>query len=944
MFHASLVRQLALSAAFLFPAAGASAGTVSEVINWGSIPIHAALTPDGRIMTFGSTPQDGQGGFDYVLWDPAKGTGAEARIQLPNGVNFNSFCVGGVIDPATGRLVLAGGAGNASDAAIYDYNSTRMVTSPSMAYPRYYGTLTTLPDGRILVDGGSPAYGNQTNSSPIAEIYNPGTGRWTTLPGTAGSPQKRGDQIATGNPFWYPHEYPIGNSRVFSLAGRYSYILNYAGSGSFSDVTTTTRSNWGSSSTSVMFRPGLLMQIGGGTPGNNLDENPGSNLATIYDLRPKIADLSKPITATDMTMRQRRHFSAATVLANGEVVVTGGAEGNNTLLNVANRIEIYNPDTKQWRLDAALARPRLYHSMALLMKDGRVLTGGGGAPGPIAGHDIEIYTPDYLLDSKGKPAVRPSIIDGPRAALSLGQTFRITADTPIKRVTIVKSGVATHSHNTDQRFFEAQFAGNGNSADVVFPNDAVNATPGLYMVFAFDGDGVPSVGKFVRLKSPIADTGYNIPNDMPTPKTPTGTPVPASGWAFCANENDQCPVSGTQTVRYGANGTYVTRTVTDGTRCDNNTFGDPVPGVVKSCEIAANSYGKFTTASGENAGGNIGGGQTGGGQTGGGQTGNGQDGGTSSAPKLTIGAETKFEASSWPGYLIRHTNYLGYISQIGDNSSDGDKLDSTFLVRAGLSNDTCYSLESKNYPGFFLRHENFRIKLAKNDGSQVFKTTATFCARTGLNGDGSAISFESADWPGYFIRHQNFALSIVKDDGSNIAKGDSSFKASTVGNVSDTGSSSGTAGTLTIASETAFQPATWPGYLIRHANFQGYISQIGANSSALDKADSTFTVRPGLTNSACYSLESKNYPGYYLHHNNFRIRLDKLENTQGFMLSATFCARPALNGQAGALSLESIDYPGYFIRHQNFALSIMKDDGSNNAKTDTSFTTVKPYN
>ncbi|SIQ86459.1 Galactose oxidase, central domain [Rhizobium sp. RU20A] len=829
------IRPFVASAALLLPLAGvAQAGTVSEVINWGSIPIHAALTPDGRIMTFGSTPQDGQGGFDYVLWDPAKGNGPESRIQLPNGVNFNSFCVGGVIDPATGRLILAGGAGKASDAAVYDYASTRMTTSPALKYPRYYGTLTTLPDGRVLVDGGSPAYGNQTNSSPIAEIYNPVSGSWTTLPGTAGSPQRQGDIVATGNPFWYPHEYPIGNNSVFALAGKYSYILNYSGNGSFSDVATTTRNNWGASSTSVMFRPGLLMQLGGGTPGNDLDNNPGSNLATTYDLRAKNRDFSRPITATDTTMRLKRHFATATVLANGEVAVTGGSEGNNTLLNVANRIEIYNPDTNQWRLDAALTRPRLYHSMALLLKDGRVLTGGGGAPGPVAGHDIEIFTPDYLLDSSGKPAVRPSITDGPRAALALGQTFRITADTPITRVTIVKSGVATHSYNTDQRFFEAQFSASGNNADVIFPNDAINATPGLYMVFAFNADGVPSVGKLVRLKSPTGDTGFAVPNDMPTPKTPTGTPVPASGWAFCGNENDKCPVNGTQQVRYGANGTYVTRTVTDIVTCNNGTFGDPLPGVVKRCEIQANTYGKFTTA-GSGSAGEGSGGSTGTGnssavgtdwtfcanenqqcQVNGTQTVRyGANGtfvtrsvtnsvacnnatfgdpvygvvkrcevaasATSNTPvgALTIGSVTAFEPVTWQGYLIRHANFLGYMSKIGQGSSAVDKADSTFTVRAGLSNNACYSLESKNYPGYYLRHENFRIKLAKNDNSQTFRTTATFCARPALSGQGGAVSLESVDWPGYFIRHQNFALSIMKDDGSTYAKTDTSFKTMT---------------------------------------------------------------------------------------------------------------------------------------------------------------------
>lgn len=584
----------------LLPCA-AVAGTVSDVVPWNSIPVHAALTPDGRIMTFGATPQNGQGGYDYVLWDPSKGTGADSRLQLPNGVDFNSFCVGGILDPATGKLILAGGAGDLSSAASasrgagYDYTTTKLGTSQSLRYPRYYASLTTLPDGRLLINGGSPPYGNQTNASAEAEIFTSGLG-WSVLTGTAGSPQKVGDQFATGNPFWYPHQFPIGNNELFVVAGKYSYRLSYAGQGSYRDVKSITRGNWGASSTAVMYRPGIFMQIGGGTPGNNMDGNPGSNVATVYDLRAAIANPSQGVGSRDTTMRLKRHFANATVLANGEVLVSGGAEGNNTLVNVANRVEIYNPDTDQWRLDAAIQRPRLYHSVALLLKDGRVLSGGGGVPGPINGNDIEIYTPDYLLDKNGQPAKRPSIIDGPRSALSLGQTFRITADKPIKRVTILKTGVATHSYNTDQRFFEAAFAANGNSADVIFPNDAVNATPGVYMVFAFDADGVPSVGKLLRLKSPTGDTGYALPNDMPTSSAPVGTARPASGWAFCAHEGEICPVEGSQQVRYGANGTYKTLTVTNQATCSNEAFGgDPLPGVVKTCEILASSYGKLTT-------------------------------------------------------------------------------------------------------------------------------------------------------------------------------------------------------------------------------------------------------------------------------------------------------------------------------------------------------------
>jgi hypothetical protein len=62
-----------------------------------------------------------------------------------------------------------------------------------------------------------------------------------------------------------------------------------------------------------------------------------------------------------------------------------------------------------------------------------------------------------------------------------------------------------------------------------------------------------------------------------------------SNWTFCATEGGTCSFSGTQQVRYGANGSYVYKTLTDGTPCTNAVFGDPVYGVVKQCDYTAST-------------------------------------------------------------------------------------------------------------------------------------------------------------------------------------------------------------------------------------------------------------------------------------------------------------------------------------------------------------------
>jgi len=64
----------------------------------------------------------------------------------------------------------------------------------------------------------------------------------------------------------------------------------------------------------------------------------------------------------------------------------------------------------------------------------------------------------------------------------------------------------------------------------------------------------------------------------------TTTPPPATTtWTACASEGGTCNISGTHQVRYGANGVYVTKTVTGPVACTNAVFGDPIGGVVKAC-------------------------------------------------------------------------------------------------------------------------------------------------------------------------------------------------------------------------------------------------------------------------------------------------------------------------------------------------------------------------
>ncbi|RZI44731.1 hypothetical protein EGT07_04800 [Herbaspirillum sp. HC18] len=79
------------------------------------------------------------------------------------------------------------------------------------------------------------------------------------------------------------------------------------------------------------------------------------------------------------------------------------------------------------------------------------------------------------------------------------------------------------------------------------------------------------------------ETTTPTPTPEPTP-APTPSPTPAPTWIKCADEQQTCSFSGTHQVRYGLNGTWVTRTATGSIGCNNNVFGDPLYGVPKICE------------------------------------------------------------------------------------------------------------------------------------------------------------------------------------------------------------------------------------------------------------------------------------------------------------------------------------------------------------------------
>ncbi len=121
------------------------------------------------------------------------------------------------------------------------------------------------------------------------------------------------------------------------------------------------------------------------------------------------------------------------------------------------------------------------------------------------------------------------------------------------------------------------------------------------------------------------------------------------------------------------------------------------------------------------------------------------DNGVDPLPEFPPQVISRFKAMGFTNAYLRHTDF-----QLRVDFSPIPVADSEFVVEPGLADPTAVSLESVNFPGFFIRHHNNLIMLVANDGTEDYKGAATWWIRPGI-ADPSAISFEAYDQPGSYI-------------------------------------------------------------------------------------------------------------------------------------------------------------------------------------------------
>jgi hypothetical protein len=467
------------------------------------LPMHASLLRTGKIFYFcgsGNEPARVSTPYKSVILDIGTGTFSDVTVagQQPpnnlvpldaNGIPIDIFCAGHSF-LADGRLVIASGTiqydpfYGTRTAFLLDPITGQLIRVGDLNFGRWYPTLVTLGDGRVFAASGFDVTGSLVVQP---EIYNSSTSTWTNF-STATSPFGL-----------YAHLFLMDNGNLF-----------YSGGNAFGDYGVTPR---------ILTLPSQFNQTIVETPVPGLQTSASTNQAASVLLPPaqdqkvmivgggasmgaatkrvNIVDLkaaNPAYVAAPSTTYARMHLSAV-ILPDRTVLVCNGSTMEEVTANSMLPSEIYNPATNTWTVSASQPVPRVYHSAALLLPDGRVLASGGN---PNRGDDelrLEIYTPTYYSQS------RPVITSAPQA-VAYGGT--ITIQTPqagsIKWVNLIRPMATTHSCDTEQRLVDVPFTTQTSSLTATVTTNRNLAPPGWYMLSIVNTSNVPSVATWIQLQ------------------------------------------------------------------------------------------------------------------------------------------------------------------------------------------------------------------------------------------------------------------------------------------------------------------------------------------------------------------------------------------------------------------------------------------------------------
>jgi len=563
--HAA-ARRLAGRSRALRRAAGArrrllAEGPPAEVGKWSApfdIPvfaINAALLPTGKLLIWGYpkhelTPENNTAEAWLVNPDnPADRKQVNPPLwQDPAGPRkpANIWC-SGLSFLADGRLLVTGGnlaypksvdgpvAGDALGwkglNKIYTFNpwNETWTEQPDMSDGRWYPTQVLQPDGRTIIVDGYDASGANTHNMTI-DVFTPSAdpdGR-----GSVVSVGVRGRQGAPPGGSLYPHMFlmPSGRTMVAGPQPWDTWFMWLSGASyGWSDFPGPKEERYAGTAvllpTTDTKGSRVVMQAGGygklklDSGGYSADQ-PWATTTAVDEAYPNTVGWGYR-----SPMRVARAHHNTVILPDGSLVKVGGGQGKDAELGQYKysadqlQAEVRSPGPNgTWKLGAAQQEGRTYHSTALLLPDGRVLSAGDdvNGRGGRLGDTAEIYEPPYL--HKNKDGARP-VISGAPKAMTWGGTYTVATSSPgVARAVLVAPSAVTHANDMNQRHVSLAMTPrrDGTGVDVVAPPNANVAPPGYYMLFLLDAGGVPSVARWVRVGA----------SDVATPAAPAPAPAP----------------------------------------------------------------------------------------------------------------------------------------------------------------------------------------------------------------------------------------------------------------------------------------------------------------------------------------------------------------------------------------------------------------------------------
>ena len=496
------VAQQALKRPLALTAQQASLAKWSAPIDLKMVAASGSVLANGKLLLWSGVSPTGFGGGGHTistLFDPVSNALVSRDVTE---TGHEMFCPGTARLP-DGRLMVNGGV-NAKTTSIYDpvKNSWTGGRDLDMKVGRGYNASVPLSDGSVLTVGGSWAGGV---AAKAAEHWTP-EGGWRLLSGISTATPTLPTSDVQGlyrsdNHMWL---IPTGNGRVLHAGpSRNMHWLDVAGNGSLTPAGWRADDTDSMSGNAVSYEAGKVLTVGGSV--NYLDVAAKSD-AFVLDIKGgsvharRVGSMSYP-----------RVYANGVVLPTGQVVVIGGQtlgkpfSDSNSVLPA----ELFDPQTETFTVLPAMTEERNYHSIALLLPDGRVASAGGGLCNCAGDHKtMEILSPPYLFNADGSAATRPVVTAAP-SALAYGSTVAVSTNSPITSFAMVRLGATTHTVDNDQRRVSLAFtAGAGNSYQVAVPSNPGIALPGQWMLFAMNAQGTPSVAKIVTLsadKAPVLE-------------------------------------------------------------------------------------------------------------------------------------------------------------------------------------------------------------------------------------------------------------------------------------------------------------------------------------------------------------------------------------------------------------------------------------------------------